>query len=83
LIKQQIETGTDDLLENRQDLLIKKLGELNKPFIDDASYFYYYVAKRRFYEGHKKIAIRNIINAILTNPLRWNYYKDLLYFIRK
>jgi glycosyltransferase involved in cell wall biosynthesis len=82
LIKQQIETGTDDLQENRQDLLIKKLDELNKPFIDDPSYFYYYIAKRRFYEGHKKQSIQLIIKAIAKSPFKLNHYKDLLYFLR-
>jgi glycosyltransferase involved in cell wall biosynthesis len=82
LIKQQIETGTDDLQENRQDLLNKKLDKLNKPFIDDPSYFYYYVAKRRFYEGHKKQAILLMRKAIATSPFKLNYYKDLLYFLR-
>ncbi len=83
LINQRRATGTDDLETGKIDNLKKMLNELNKPFETDSSYYFYYVAKRRFYEGFKKIAIKNMIKAIKANPVKLNYYKDLFYFIRK
>jgi glycosyltransferase involved in cell wall biosynthesis len=83
LIAQRRATETDDLQEGKDDVLKQKLAQLNKPFVDDSSYYYYYVAKRRFYEGHKGLAIKNMWKAIQTSPWRFNYYKDLFYFLRK
>jgi hypothetical protein len=72
----------DDLQKGNQGTVQALLEELNKPFIQDRSYYFYYVARRRFYEGHKKIALRNLWKAIRISPLRLNYYKDYLYFLK-
>jgi glycosyltransferase involved in cell wall biosynthesis len=82
LINQRRATGTDDLESGKIDELKKMLNELNKPFETDSSYYYYYVAKRRFYEGHKQLSIKLIKKAILKSPLKFQYYKDYLYFLR-
>jgi glycosyltransferase involved in cell wall biosynthesis len=83
LIYQRRATGSDDLESGKIDELKKKLNYLNKPYNMDSSYYHYHVAKRRFYEGHKKLAIRNLIKAIKLKPFKLNYYRDLFYFIRK
>lgn len=82
LITQRITTGTDMLEQGRQNELRAILDEMNKPFIEDNSYIYYYVAKRRFYEGKKSLAIKTILKAIRCKPFKLSYYKDLLYFLR-
>jgi hypothetical protein len=82
LINQRRAIGTDDLENGKIKELQKMLGDLNKPFETDSSYYYYYVAKRRFYEGHKQLSIKLIKKAILKSPLKFQYYKDYLYFLR-
>jgi glycosyltransferase involved in cell wall biosynthesis len=82
LIEQRKLNGTDDLQNNNIDGVMKKLDQLNKPFVNNKSFLYHFVAKRRFYEGHKKIAIKLLCKAIKTSPLKLEYYKDLIYFLR-
>lgn len=82
LIVQRKKNGSDDL-QNGNELILKEyLDELNKPFLEDVSYYFYYVAKRRFYEGRKKLAINNLFKAICKKPLKIDYYRDLFYFIK-
>jgi glycosyltransferase involved in cell wall biosynthesis len=82
LIEQRKLNGTDDLQNNNIEALLKKLDQLNKPFINNKSFLYYYVAKRRFYEGHREIAVRLMFLAIVHSPLKLKYYKDLVYFLK-
>jgi glycosyltransferase involved in cell wall biosynthesis len=82
LINQRKRTGTDFLEQGKDVELRKMLDIMNQPFYDDPSYFYYFVAKRRFYEGKKKLALKNLWKAIQKKPYKWHYYKDFLYFIR-
>ena len=82
LIKQRKTSGMDDLQKGNHAAVQDLLAELNKPFILDRSYYFYYVAKRRYYEGHKKLAMSNLWKAIRISPLRLNYYKDYFYFLR-
>lgn len=82
LIDQRRNTGQDWLSQKKESLLRQKLDELNLPFEEDPSHFFYYLAKRRFYEGHKKIAIKYMIQAIKRKPFEFSYYKDVLYFIK-
>jgi len=83
LINQRKEKGTDLLEEGKDVELRKMLDVLNQPFYKDTSYFYYYIAKQRFYEGKKKIALKNMLRAIRENPQKMSYYKDFLYFLKK
>ena len=82
LINQRKETGTDDLHNGKISELTQKLSELNRPFIEDASHYFYYVAKRRYYEGHKQLALQNLRQAIFKSPFNLQYYKDYIYFSR-
>jgi hypothetical protein len=82
LIEQRKLTGADWLSENKELELEKKLILLNQPFTDDYSYFFYFLAKRRFYEGHKKIALKYLLQGIRRKPFRLRYYRDFFYFIR-
>ena len=47
LINQLKETGTDMLIQGRDRELGAILEEMNKPFSDDPSYFYYYMEKKK------------------------------------
>lgn len=80
LIEDRKKRATDFLQEGKITELQQMLDELNKPFLNDTSYYYYYVAKRRFYEGHKRMALKLMCRAIFENPWKWSYYKDLHYF---
>jgi glycosyltransferase involved in cell wall biosynthesis len=82
LLKQRKTSGIDDLQKGNQGAVQSLLEELNKPFILDRSYYFYYVAKRRYYEGHKKLAMRILWKAIKISPFRLIYYKDYFYFLR-
>lgn len=83
LIQQRKNTGTDDLEQGNINTINEMLQALNKPYINDASYYFYYIAKRRFYEGHKWLALRHLLAAIKKAPSNGKYYRDLFYFIRK
>jgi glycosyltransferase involved in cell wall biosynthesis len=82
LVKQSIELGNDDLQNGNIDKVKQYLEELNKPYIEDQSYYFHYVAKRRYYEGHKRLAMQNLRKAILKSPFNFRYYKDYIYFLR-
>jgi glycosyltransferase involved in cell wall biosynthesis len=82
LIQQRKTKGEDWLSQKRESELQKKLVELNLPFVKDSSYFYYYLAKRRFYEGHKRIAIKYMLRTISRRPFKISHYRDLGFFIR-
>ena len=82
LIEQREKTGSDWLSDGKTDLLIKKLKDLNSPFEKDKSYYYYFIAKRRFYEGRKKESLHYMKKAIKEDPLKLKYYRDYLYFCR-
>lgn len=81
LIHQRRQTGTDDLNSGNEKKLQQLLENRCAPF-REKSYYYWYVAKRRFYEGHKWMAIKILLRAILTAPTKISYYRDLLYYIR-
>ncbi len=83
LISQRLDSGTDMLEQGRQSELRTMLDEMNRPFTEDSSYIYYYVAKRRFYEGNKSLALKIMLMAIRKNPFKLAYYKDFVYFFRK
>lgn len=80
LIEDRKNRNTDYLQEGKIVELHQMLTNLNKPFLDDVSYYYYYVAKRSFYEGKKIVALKLMCRAILKRPFKWSYYKDLHYF---
>lgn len=82
LIEQRKSTGFDSLSLGKEEELKNVLDALNKPFLEDTSYFFYFLAKRRFYEGHKVIGIKYLLEAIKRKPLRLRYYRDILFFVR-
>ncbi|NTW32158.1 MAG: glycosyltransferase family 2 protein [Bacteroidetes bacterium] len=75
LVNQRKNTGTDFLERGNDSELRSILNELNKPFTDNPSYFYSYIAKLRFCEGKKKLALKNMWFAIL-KTFKWSYYKN-------
>jgi glycosyltransferase involved in cell wall biosynthesis len=82
LIKQRRSSGIDDLQKGNHVSVQDLLANLNKPFIQDRSYYFYFVAKRRYYEGYKKLALSNLWEAIKHNPFNIEYYRDFIYFLR-
>lgn len=83
LIQQRQKTGSDYLQEGKEKELKVILEQLNAPYVNDPSYFYFYIAKRRFYEGHKQLALQNMWKAIKQNPFKVDYYRDFIYFLKK
>jgi len=82
LFKQRKKTGTDALISGNIKQIIDYEAELDKPYKDDKSFFYFTVAKRLFYEGSKKKALKFIKKAIIAKPFRIKYYRDFLFFLR-
>lgn len=80
VIYQRKKTGTDDIEKDNykglNDLLNERLAAIGRK----KSQLYYYVAKRRFYEGHHNLALSLLFQAIKLNPFKLNYYKDYYYF---
>jgi glycosyltransferase involved in cell wall biosynthesis len=70
-----LEKGNSKKLKDLLDTELKKIGKSKHEI-------YYHIAKRRFYEGHKKLAIKTILKAILNAPYKLKYFKDYFYFIR-
>jgi glycosyltransferase involved in cell wall biosynthesis len=82
LINQRKITGTDDLADGNIEKLDSWYTEKAAPFLTNKAYLYSYLAKRRFYEGHKKQALQLALKAITSKPLKIQYLKDYLYFLK-
>jgi len=82
LFKQRQQNGTDALISGNIQELVDYEAELDKPFKDDPSFFYYTVGKRLYYEGEKKRALVFIKKAIIKKPFKLKYYKDYYYFLK-
>lgn len=82
VIKQRKESGTDDIAQNNTNaislLLENKLNEIGS----EEYQLYHYIAKRRFYEGHKSLGISTLLKAIKIKPNKLFLYKDLFYFLK-
>lgn len=83
LIHQRRTTGSDDLETGNIQNVTELLNHLNQPFIKDPSFYFYTVAKQRYYEGHKQLALTNLMKAIRRAPFNLSYYRDFFYFLRK
>tara|TARA_B100000963_G_scaffold357034_1_gene378356 strand:+ start:81 stop:392 length:312 start_codon:yes stop_codon:yes gene_type:complete len=82
LFNERKEKGSDSLENGRKDELKKWLeNELSKIGAYKHQQLYF-IAKRRFYEGHKKLALKALRRAILLAPYKINYIKDYFYFKR-
>lgn len=82
LIKQRKTTGTDDLADGNIEKLNNWYNEKAAPFLRDKANLYSYLAKRRFYEGHKNQALQLALKALIANPLKIEYIKDYFYFLK-
>jgi len=83
LYNQRKETGTDALHSGNIKQIIDYEAELDKPFKNDPSFFYFTIAKKFFYEGAKKKALEFMKKAIIAKPYNLKYYRDFLFFLRK
>ena len=82
LFNERKEKGSDSLENARIDELKKwlkkelsKVGEYKHQQLN-------FIAKRRYYEGHKELALKALRKAILLAPYKINYIKDYFYFKR-
>ncbi len=82
LINQRKETGSDDLADGKTDKLNQWYIDKAAPFLNNNAYLYSYLAKRRFYEGHKKQALQLALKAAMLKPFNIIYIKDYLYFLK-
>jgi glycosyltransferase involved in cell wall biosynthesis len=82
LIEQRKKTGTDDLEQNKTAILNQWYTTKAAPFLNDKAYLYSYIAKRRFYEGHKKQALQLALKAVMVKPYKLAYIKDYFYFLK-
>ena len=82
LINQRKTTGTDDLAEGKQEKLENWYIQKAAPFLNNKAHLYSYLAKRRFYEGHKQQALQLAFMAIKLMPFNINYIKDYFYFLK-
>lgn len=82
VIEQRKKTGTDDIEQGNWETLYKILSEKLNEVGSSTHALYHYVAKRRFYEGHNKLAISLMKSAINSSPFSFYLYRDLIYFWR-
>jgi glycosyltransferase involved in cell wall biosynthesis len=82
VIEQRKKTGADDIEQGNWETLYKILSEKLKEVGSSTHSLYHYVAKRRFYEGHRKLAISLMKSAIKSSPFSYYLYWDLIYFWR-
>lgn len=83
LIESRKNTGTDLLESGKEDELINTLNGKVRFFKENPVDYYYHIARRRFYEGRKKEALKLMLKVCLQSPLKLKYYRDAFYFMRK
>lgn len=82
LINQRRETGIDDLAAGNISKLNKWYDDKAAPFLHNKGELFTYLAKRRFYEGHKKQALQLAWQAVMAKPFNIQYIKNYFYFLR-
>ncbi|GIV33727.1 MAG: hypothetical protein KatS3mg031_1262 [Chitinophagales bacterium] len=82
LIDQRTRTGTDDLEQNNVEELNAFIDVLDKPYQLDPTLFYRELARRDFYGGNKKRALKFMRKAIALQPLRLDNYRTYFYYLR-
>jgi hypothetical protein len=75
--------GKTDALHNNIEELNDYVSEIEKPYLEDSSFFYQELARRLFYQNDKSRALKMIIIAIYKNPIHFKNYRDLIYYFRK
>ncbi|MEI6949503.1 glycosyltransferase [Paraflavisolibacter sp. H34] len=81
--KQRQQKGTDDIMDNRLDLLNRKMEELLQPYQNDPSLVYRYYAGSFMYSKLYDKAIQASIDAIKVSPGKVVNYRTLFYCFRK
>lgn len=82
LIESRKQTGSEFLADGKTDELNKWLDTKAAPYLSNKAHMLHYLAKRRFYEGHKQQALGYAKLAVLAKPLNLQYLKDYIYFYR-
>jgi glycosyltransferase involved in cell wall biosynthesis len=82
LLKQRLANKTDDLQSGNIDTLNTYVTNELAGLAQTKSQFLYTLAKRYYYNNNKPRGIKLLFKAILAAPLKGQYYKDLIYFLK-
>ena len=82
LLKQRLANKTDDLQSGHIDALNTYVTNELAGLAQTKSQFLYTLAKRYYYNNNKPRGIKLLLKAILANPLKGQYYKDIIYFLK-
>jgi len=83
LREQRLQTGIDDLLQGREDLVEGKMQELLQPYQQDASLIHREAAAFQMYYRLYESAIRSSLKAVKTSPFNFKNYRLLQYCLRR
>ncbi len=82
LFKTRLETGSDPIEKKDWATLDKFIAKLDEPYTKEPSLYFNEMAKRDFYSGNKKRALKLIWRAVKSEPLKSGNYRDLFYYFR-
>ena len=82
LIRQREERGYDCVEQGNLNELNAYIEEVDRPYKDDPSLFYSEQARRVYYLGRKKNAVKLMLKAIQKRPFKMEHYRTLFYFAR-
>ncbi len=82
LFKTRVETGADPIEKKEWATLNSFIAELDKPYLKDSSLYYREIAKKDFYSGYKRRALKLMWRAIKKAPFKIVNYRDYFYYLR-
>lgn len=82
LFKTRVETGADPIERKEWAVLDAFIAKLDEPYLQDPSLYYREIAKKDFYAGYKKRAVKLMWKAVKHAPSKITNYRDLLYYLR-
>lgn len=82
LVEQRQNTGTDSFESGKMDEFNSYLAEIEKPYLEDKSYFFRQIASRYYYEGKKWRGVELYFKALQKNPANIENHRNLFYFLR-
>jgi len=82
LFKTRAATGTDPIEQKDWAALDSFIKQLDQPYLDDPSLYYREMAKRDFYSGNKKRALKLLLKGIGRSPFNSANFRDFFYYLR-
>lgn len=83
LILQRQTAKSDWLSSGQSDQAEYFLQNMSSLYKNNRKEFLFFIAKRRFYEGHKKLGLKIFFNGLLIAPFAVKPIKDFFYLFRK